>query len=86
MNATPTGGDTEPFRDGTASRESGAPDAVASFPAPRSGPDPLPRRTRPEHATPEGPTGEPSHDPDGRPFNQIDELTLSRLLSGLRDI
>jgi hypothetical protein len=77
MNATPTDG-----------HEAGTDEQVADplLPTPRSGTRRLPRRTREDATVPVGPGPEPARDPDGRLFEPIDETTLSRLLSGLRDI
>ena len=77
MNVTPTDGH-EVGNDEQAARP--------LLPGPRPGPRRLPRRTREEASTPFGPGPEPARDPDGRPFEPVDEATLSRLLSGLRDI
>jgi hypothetical protein len=77
MNATPTDG-----------HEVGTDEQAAGplLPTPRSGTRRLPRRTREGAALPVGPGPEPARDPDGRPFEPVDEATLTRLLSGLREI
>jgi hypothetical protein len=102
MNSTPTGGSATPSPDGddmtevedlpaaesggvAGGRSAGA--AVPTVPAPRSGADPLPRRTRTrteprEHA----PDAGPARDPDGHRYTSADPATLDRLLTGLRDI
>ena len=73
MNATPSGG--SPDGDGPA------------LPAPRSGTDPLPRRTRSggERAEP-APNVDLGRDPEGRRYTRADAATLDRLLTGLREI
>ncbi len=92
MNSIPTGGPaTSPDGDdpevtevdGSSAAERGA--GVPPIPAPRSGDDPLPQRTRPRTGAARGGTG-PGRDPDGRPYAAPDAATLDRLLSGLRDI
>ncbi len=52
---------------------------------PRAGPVPLPRRTHRRRGNAE-PDAAPRRSPDGRPYSAPDEMTLSRLLAGLRDI
>ena len=98
MNPTPTGGATAPSPDGrepgtevgtdddpgrppvdTGASDDG--DVLPPLPAPRAVRS-LPRR--PRDASARSPVSE--QDPDGRPFDPVDEDTLSRLLSGLREI
>jgi hypothetical protein len=90
MNAIPTGGRAT-FPDGhdpEATEVDGSSTARRRIPAPRSGADPLPQRTRPgargPGAAPPGTGAE--RDPDGRPYTTPDALTLNRLLTGLREI
>jgi hypothetical protein len=100
MNATPAGGAAEPsdgheigaeveVSGGADAVEGGDPDnrhARSSVPPPRSGANGLPRRTPTVHGSPAGPAEEPARDPEGRIFDPVDEATLNRLLSGLREI
>lgn len=87
MNSTPSDEAAGPSPDPTApdagSRSGEGSDAV---PGPRSGPRPLPRRTRGVAGSAQAPEPEPARDPEGRPLRPVDEETLNRLLSGLRDI
>lgn len=86
MNATPTGrkpGDPDP--DGAGHDDRVAVPPLPPLPAPRSGTCPLPRRRRAGAAPSDGP-GTDARDPDGRPYEHVDDETLGRLLSGLRDI
>jgi hypothetical protein len=100
MNATPAGGAAEPsdcHEIGPEVEVPGGTDAVeradlddrdgrSSVPRPRCGAHGLPRRTPAVHGSPAGPAEEPARDPDGRAFEPVDEATLNRLLSGLREI
>ena len=86
MNSTPSDGAAGPAPDPAAHDGAGEDRAVAGIPAPRSGEHPLPRRNRTAPATPGVPGEEPVYDPDGRPYDGVDDETLHRLLSGLRDI
>jgi hypothetical protein len=88
MNSTPSDADAGPYPDGAASA---APSDAGvggdqAVPVPRPGPRPLPRRVRSGTAARRVPDQEGGYDPDGRPFDRVDEETLSRLLSGLRDV
>jgi hypothetical protein len=86
MNPTPSDEAAGP------SPEAARPDAAASgaadpaVPVPRSSAHPLPRRIRNRTAAHPLSERERGHDPDGRPYDRMDEETLSRLLGGLRDI
>ena len=88
MNSTPSDADAGPHPD--AATSDAPSDAAArgdqAVPAPRPGPRPLPRRVRSGTTARRLPDREGGHDPDGRPFDRVDEETLSRLLSGLRDV
>jgi hypothetical protein len=102
MNPTPTGGATSPSPDGREPGaevgtdddpgrpvgDAGAPDdgdGLPPLPAPRAA-RPLPRRPRGASPPSAGSEQGSPRDPDGRPFDQLDEDTLTRLLSGLREI
>lgn len=93
MNPTTTGGAT-PSSDGgepggevetVDSRPASSDDVLPPLPAPRAA-RPLPRRAPGATEPLVVPGQESSRDPDGRPFDAVDETTLNRLLSGLRDI
>jgi len=82
MNPTPTGRAVASTSEGEDAEQVDVP----FLPGPRSGRQPLPRRSRAVSEPPFGPVEEPGRDPEGRPFEPVDEATLTRLLTGLRDI
>jgi hypothetical protein len=77
MNPTTTGGAERGPGENAAHRDPDGADVLPPLPAPRSSGE-LPRRVRP--------SAEPGHDPEGRPLGPLDDDTLNRLLSGLREI
>jgi hypothetical protein len=97
MNSTPSDGAAEPSPERTApdaevgdrvdaGPASGARPEPGAVPEPRSGLQPLPRRARSVSGGPVVPAPAPGRDPEGRPLPPVDEETLNRLLSGLREI